>query len=218
LEQAISPELALVDPELARAARSRLPEPGVTSRARSDFDAAPARLTAASCIDVSGELNEQHTSRRLLIGVAAVSMLALLLFDVRVQVGERPASAVPQALEQPSSTSPLGSPPAGNTKHATSPSPRAPSRTSSRGPASRRFAWAPVEGASGYDVEFFRGATRVYAERTTTPSLEIPARWRHDGVSRSFRPGEYKWYVWPVIADRRASRASVQATISIPAG
>jgi hypothetical protein len=137
-------------------------------------------------------------------------MLAVLLFDVRVEVGELPATAgsVTDA-EEFTTVDPA-------------PTPTRPTRRSSTqrtgAPTSRRFAWAPSPGATGYYVEFFRGTTRVYARETADTALELPARWQYRGVKRSFRPGEYRWYVWPVVSGRRDTRAAVQATISIPTG
>jgi hypothetical protein len=80
----------------------------------------------------------------------------------------------------------------------------------------RRFAWAPTQGAAGYAVEFFRGGTRVYVGHSAKPTIEIPPRWRYRGTQRSFRTGEYNWYVWPEIGGRRSVHASVQATLTIP--
>jgi hypothetical protein len=135
-------------------------------------------------------------------------MLSLLLFDVRVEVGERPASA-------DSSASPVG-------VHDKSPAPagkpRPPARISGKATSratERRFAWAPVQGASGYHVEFFRGATRVFAKETTRPLLNVPAAWTLEGTDQTLRPGTYGWYVWPIIGGRRQSRAIVQTTVSI---
>ena len=131
-------------------------------------------------------------------------MLALLLIDVRVEVGGRPAVAGPSVLPV--------DPPLQTPSRATREVPTAPRTT----PTARSFAWAPTPNASGYRVEFFRGATRIYAKDTASPGLTVPASWTYEGVAQSLRPGLYRWYVWPVIAGRRESRAAVQTTVSIP--
>lgn len=211
LQEAISPELVLVDPELSRAARSRLPDPGAEASRRRDRDVRSVRVPSPAWVpDELPELAGQQTSRRLLVGVAAVTMLALLVFDVRVEVGEAPASAT-EALETAAPEPPAVSLPAKPRSANTAP----PSR-SRPAPTVRRFAWAPTARASGYYIEFFRGGTRVYARESTRPTIEIPARWRYEGVERSFRPGTYRWYVWPVVGGQRTTRAVVQTTLSIP--
>jgi len=81
----------------------------------------------------------------------------------------------------------------------------------------QRFAWAPSVGASRYHVELFRNSSKVFEADTENPALTIPARWIVDGRERSFEPGEYRWYVWPVTSGIRASKAIVQAKLVIPA-
>jgi hypothetical protein len=204
----VSPELVLVDPQLAAVARSRLPDypPAALPRSRVRHVTPTHRQVTADEL----ETGRETTSWRLLAGVAAVAMLALLLLDVRVRVGERPASALVVDADVGASKPDAG--PSVEPARSSTPSTAGLAGTLS----DRRFAWAPVPRASGYHVEFFRGATRVFSQDTRRAELTIPARWKHHGVRRSFRPGTYAWYVWPVISGRRESRAHVQTTVSIP--
>ena len=80
----------------------------------------------------------------------------------------------------------------------------------------RRFAWAPVDGATGYHVELFRGADRVLAQETKDPVLELGSSWRYEGKTVQLTPGTYRWYVWPVTKSGRATEAVVQAKLDIP--
>jgi hypothetical protein len=210
----ISPELALVDPDLARTARALLPDLWDRERAQVRLVAASTRSdpSVAWGWDEFEEPLRKGGSRRILVGVAAVVALSLLLFDIRVEVGEKPASAVPEASEIP--TTP---------KTTASTKPKAPATASA--PAlersrrfERKFAWAPTPGANRYHVEFFDGSTRVFTGDTTGPQLTVPARWAYDGRQRSFRPGEYRWYVWAVVSGQRQPRAVVQTTLTIPSG
>ena len=79
----------------------------------------------------------------------------------------------------------------------------------------RRFAWAPVDGAVGYHVELFRGNDRVLARDTKAPVLELAPSWRYQGRTVTLTPGEYRWYVWPVTASGRGTQAVVQAKLSV---
>ena len=154
-------------------------------------------------------------------------MLAIsLLVGVRVDVGGQTAGAdstavpaVPAQTAKPRTASKPAKPRATrNNGTARGRSRVTPPSTRSAAPSRHRFAWAPMQGATGYDVEFFRDGTRVYVGHTTQPTIAIPGTWQYEGAARSFHAGEYGWYVWPVVDGARAARASVQTTISIAHG
>jgi hypothetical protein len=204
-DQGISPELVLVDPALAATARALLPEPGALVPRDPGRVAVPLRPIRPRA---SAPAARWDTSRRVLVAVAGVTMVVLLLFDVRVEVGQRQASAEPQASGVAPTTPPIQRPRTAGAR---------PGAQKSSKPTERKFAWAPVAGATGYHVEFFRGHSRVFTQDTTEPDITVPARWTYQGNTRSFRAGEYRWYVWPVVAGLRQSRAAVQASLTIQA-
>jgi hypothetical protein len=141
------------------------------------------------------------------VGVSTV--LLVLLLDVRVEFGRSPAAAKQsEALVAPAvAPAPTPSPPARV--------PKPPARTT-RAPTPRRFAWAPVAGADAYHVALFLGDERVFFATTLRAQLSVPARWTIAGEPRRLGPGEYRWYVWPVVSGRRAQNAVVQATLTVP--
>jgi hypothetical protein len=201
---AISPELVLVDPMLATSARARLGEPGIRLARAADAPAAPfAPVWRGS----DPSLRRLETSRRVLIAVAGVTIVLLLFFDVRVEVGQKPASAErPETSVGPTATTPKTKPQSARTSSAP------PSRPL---PMDRKFAWAPVAEATGYHVEFFRRQERVFAQDTPQPQVTVPARWAYRGGRQSFHAGQYRWYVWAIISGLRQPHAAVQATVTI---
>ncbi len=81
---------------------------------------------------------------------------------------------------------------------------------------SKRFAWAPVNGAVGYRFELFRGSKQVLDVRTKTPAYELPGQWQHAGRTETLTKGDYRWYVWPLRPSGPAAVAVVQARLSVP--
>jgi hypothetical protein len=64
-------------------------------------------------------------------------------------------------------------------------------------------------------MELFRNETRVFAADTKEPQIEVPAHWVVNGRRHALSPGEYRWFVWPVVSGVRASSATVQTTLTI---
>ena len=207
----VSPELVLVDPELAARERARLLEGGVDSAlANAEVsNLGPIRdqlVRAAKAAEptraASGRPGGRRQTWRVPAGVAAAIVIGLLLLDVKVEVGRSPAGAESNSAlpaEAPEASAP------------------APSPGPSLQPEVRRFAWAPVKGATGYRVEIHRGLTRIFVRETRKPQVTVPRMWKESGRTRALGPGEYRWYVWPIVSGRRSARAVVQASLSIPA-
>jgi hypothetical protein len=221
--EVVSPELALVDPVLAEAARASLVEPrsAVVDRPKlaraQEMDSFRKAAIPPSEAALPTE-NEpvrpspaRQSSWRVLVGVAAVTVLSLLLLDVRVHIGRTPAEAESQLAVDPDVS-------ASGTSDSKPQEPQKPRPTgpAARQPAARRFAWAPTPGASAYHVELFRRDVRVFAADTKKPQIIVPARWALNGQRHELSAGEYRWLVWPVVSGVRASSATVQATLTIP--
>lgn len=212
----ISPELALVDPELAEAARAALtPADTISGRPVSESFLSRPPISADTAPALAVEPNPRRSGRRppptvVMLGFAAVLVLAVLLADVRVEVGKTPASADVLATSSPAvpATSPT-------TKRAGS---KAAPRSRDAGPAPARphqLAWAPYPAASAYHVELFSGPQLVFSANTQKPHIVVPRSWQLDGRGHTLKPGTYRWYVWPVVGGQRAVRAIVQTKLVV---
>jgi hypothetical protein len=195
----LSPELALVDPDLSARARVMLADPPDTLEALRRRPLVPH--SDKPVVVAPTRLRGARRPSSLMIGVAIAVIATVLLADVRVEFGRNGAAAEPPSNvgSSPQMTTAVTQPPK-------APRAASPSRAAKAEPLIRRLAWAPVAGASGYRVEIFRGARRVYVANTTEAFATV----------RTLRPGEYRWYVWSLRDGRRSTGAIVQASLDVP--
>lgn len=215
----MSPELALVDPELAERARVSLPTTAAGGP-QIRTPAAPPVPPSARPIEPRAELEvdgreaggaperARRRGRRVL-----VAFVVLVLWPATVAGGY----ATAQWLSVGD-----GGEPASADAQSVAPSPEASATPAAPTdpPAQevgRVFSWPPVDGAVAYRVEFFRGNEQVLAATTKAPRIEVPSSWRHAGGEERLSPGVYRWYVWPVRPGRGAKDgpAIVQARLEI---
>jgi hypothetical protein len=219
----VSPELVLVDPDLARVAIMALPdrfEPRVVPRAVF-APTAMVELSAAPRPLGSPKSRWRPGSRAVLAFAGAMTVVVLLLADVRVEVGRKEAAAEPATTT--TTTAPPTQPSGTGANHSSGlqrpPAPRAATkrhtRTNAAQPHARRLAWAPVAGVDGYWVELFRGPDRIFVRDTTRPDVTVPGTWTFEHVRESLRPGEYRWIVWAVTAGSRSTQAIVQSKLVV---
>lgn len=214
-EQFVSPELALVDSELAARLRARLPQ----GRAPFRLVAGAPPLRPDALRPVLPSAGERPTWQSIAaLGAAVVVAVGLLLnLESRPGGASRSPSASPSATNEDASADVTrGAPPSTDdvtTTPASGRSGRPPKRASRL--QARRFAWAPIDGASAYQVEFFRGSRRVFAGKTTHAQLTLPARWKLEGRPWSLSPGTYRWYVWPIVAGLRSTTAVVRSNLVV---
>lgn len=224
-ETVLSPELVLVDAALAARVRLELPPPADTlarldalietsrmaSLARRNMEAPRGRAPELVATRPTTRVARRR-SRAFAGGVAAgAALFCALLLGVRVDLRGSPAGADTSSGDVPAAVVP----PTPTSEEATIPQPRIDPTPRTTEPAPQRFAWAPAPDASGYHVELFRGSAKVFESDTTQPSVTVPARWKYDGRRDSLRPGDYRWYVWPLVSGRRAARAIVQARLVV---
>jgi hypothetical protein len=204
----VSPELALVDPRLAEQARKRLPAPPDTLDALGVASTAPpAALPAPS-----------HRPRRWRSRVMTWAGMLVILAGTAFLIGSRadvqsPTASPPAAIAEPQA--PAARTDASEPVTGSSASTATPRRPTGAATATRRFAWAPVVGATGYHVELFKGSSLIFRDDTKKPEILIRRRWRFNGRERRLEPGAYRWYVWALAGDQRNANAIVQARLVV---
>jgi len=62
--------------------------------------------------------------------------------------------------------------------------------------------WAIWPAASYYNVQLWRGGTKILSAWPTKARWVLRQRWQYAGRVRSLSPGEYRWYVWPGLGAR----------------
>ncbi len=72
--------------------------------------------------------------------------------------------------------------------------------------AAPRLTWKPLRGASYYNVQLFRGRTKVLSAWPHGAHLQLPSAWRFRGHHRHLKAGIYRWFVWPGYGARNAQR------------
>ena len=69
-----------------------------------------------------------------------------------------------------------------------------------------RLTWTPVRNATYYNVQLYIGGRKVLTAWPSGPSFQVPRSWRFQGRTHRLVPGRYRWYVWPGLGPRSASR------------
>lgn len=193
---AVTPELALIDPELAAAARALLPEPGAFCPAWSAERAreAPEPVVEARLAVPPGAASRSGRVRRraVLAAVGALSGVAAAV-ALTVTLAASPGSNTGAVATGVTAVVPLG----------------AAAREKAEG---RTYSWPSVPGARAYRVVIRRDRQPVYEATTTRSTLELPA-------SLGFSPGRYTWSATPLrggSSPESDARPVVEGTFVIP--
>jgi hypothetical protein len=62
--------------------------------------------------------------------------------------------------------------------------------------------WSGVPRASYYNVQVYRGRTKVLSAWPSTPKLRMHSKWVYNGRTFKLRKGGYRWWVWPAFGPR----------------
>jgi hypothetical protein len=237
----MSPELVLVDPALAAAARAALPPRPEFAPMHAPAIEVRRHTTPTECRRPRPTEGSRKTARRKIAAVAIIGMIAAATYAVVIGAFERQSGTTSTGRSSvPRSADPLRRVTAAplrtaiaiaadrtrSTEDAKSQSrrheqPRARPRTADLQPVpakdSRTFAWAEARESSAYEFQLFRGSVLVFRARTSKARLVLPPTWRNAGTHRRLRPGSYRWYVWPVPrgTTRPLAQAVVQAKLVI---
>ena len=158
----ITPELALIDPELAAAARAALPDPGAfhlhASRSTGPLRTAPVTSPADT---PSRPLALYRRPGLVLVGLLAAAMVYALPFDVSEGNDEPNRQAAPAPHDSVS---------AGRAR-----------------PSGTTFAWSRIQNAQSYRLDVRRAAEVVYTTQTKATKAALPSNPRLPRGTYSWR-------------------------------
>ncbi len=81
--------------------------------------------------------------------------------------------------------------------------------------------WRPRAGARYYNVQLYRGKTKILSAWPKKVTLKLAASWRYRGKRFRLTPGTYHWYVWPGTGARAAGTYGAvlgESTFVVPKG
>lgn len=186
----VSPELALVDPELARLARALLPDADEFSFERGAAETLPEPPPAPS--------RERAAARRrrlvLLAAAATAAVIAAAVLTLKSRDGTSQVAKTP-------TTSAAATAPSRERASTAERRSGVPAR-----PSAQTFSWATVPGAKSYEFELFKGPARIFEARSSQARLTLPVTWTYGSSRVTLVPGQYRWLVRPVLGSKGGAR------------
>ena len=69
-----------------------------------------------------------------------------------------------------------------------------------------KLSWVATASARYYNVQLFRGSTKILSVWPSTTSYLLKRTWTYGGQRYRLTPATYRWYVWPGFGDRKDAR------------
>jgi len=66
--------------------------------------------------------------------------------------------------------------------------------------------WPTVREATYYNVQLYRGSTKILSVWPRTTRFQLQPSWRFGGRGYRLAPGRYRWYVWPGLGPLSANK------------
>ena len=74
--------------------------------------------------------------------------------------------------------------------------------------------WKAVTGASYYNVQLYRGKSKVLSVWPTGTSLALHLSWKYNGTKYALTPGLYHWFVWPGVGARATGHSTERCWVT----
>ena len=203
----LTPELVLVDPDLARRAREQLPDREPEPR-RTTGESIPSPVTPRLVVvqpdpsTFERRLKPPPRKRRrgrilVLLTLAAAAVTGIVLVpSLRHIFWESREVAVVQPVRKPAPPPPASSTTLDKAKAKPKETVKPKARVAPRNaPSHRPFAWVAVPKPTYYLVRFYRGSQEIFEARPSAPRLSLPPEWVFKGHRYSLTPGSYRWVV-----------------------
>ena len=202
----ISPELALVDPDLAALAREALPDRALLRLvAVGVHEVAPAQSAPAGWRD-----RVTTTPVLTLLATAAVSLVVTAFTGHESADGARPL--VFDVVQEADTSAEV----AGDWQivdEVEAPVVRQPTAVAPTRDATTTLVW-PGSPQATYDVELVRGNAVIYSSRSTSSHVVLPPKWQWNGSPYTVQPQDQA-FVWRVVDERRASTPIVNGVLAL---
>ena len=211
----ISPELVLVDPELAPRARAVLPELpwNWTPHTRELGAPIPLRVLAVPAATTSRWRLPPVPALALALGGSLV-----VAFVLGISVAARDNDDLLAVQSLPPVAAPASQP--GGSSAAPPTTPKKTKKPGSRRPVRvpPRFVWPVDKGATGYRVALYKADRQIFEQDVTTTALQLSQSWTYKGRFYDLTKGTYRWVVWPLVgrgANTRQKPAIVSASYTV---